>query len=240
MYDTATGNPGALISLLNCESVALPSRNSISFLQKKLLTWFDQHGRKFPWRKDNLSNYELIIAEVLLQRTRAETVAKFYDKFIEAFPNWKSLTEAKLLDIQNFLVPIGLYRQRAHRLQNLAKEMVRRKYKLPRQRDELENIPFFGQYMANAVNLLVFKEPSPLIDVNMARVLERFFENRKLADIRYDHGLQDLAHRVVMVPQPENINWAILDFAALVCKARRPACENCPLSEQCTFIKTCG
>jgi A/G-specific adenine glycosylase len=89
--------------------------------------------------------------------------------------------------------------------------------------------------MANSVELIIFNQPAPLLDVNMARVLERFFGERKLADIRYDPGLQDLARKVVSVARSKELNWAILDYATLVCKARRPACEICQLSSKCTY-----
>ncbi|MFM7022382.1 MAG: hypothetical protein ACKOXB_05350 [Flavobacteriales bacterium] len=75
-----------------------------------------------------------------------------------------------------------------------------------------------GQYISNAVELVVYNKPSPLIDVNMARVLERFFGPRKMADIRYDPYLQELAYKVVNHKNAKEVNWAILDFAALVCR----------------------
>jgi A/G-specific adenine glycosylase len=103
------------------------------------------------------------------------------------FPNWASLANSDLAAIEVFLKPIGLYTQRALRLQNLAKEMVKRKGKLPENRADLESIPFMGQYIANAVELVIFNKPSPLVDVNMARVIERLFGHGTTADIRYDH-----------------------------------------------------
>ncbi len=178
-----------------------------------------------------------MIAEVLLQRTKADTVARFYVQFIKDYPNWKSLADADVKDIETYLVPIGLYRQRSVRLQNLAKEMVKRNGRLPRNRADLESIPFMGQYIANAVELVVFNEPSPLVDVNMARVLERFFGPRQMADIRYDPYLQDLAYMVVNHPETKYINWAILDFAALVCKVRLPLCKICPVKNNCKYLK---
>ncbi len=84
---------------------------------------------------------------------------------------------------------------------------------------------------------MIYKKPYPLLDVNMSRVLERFFGPREMSDIRYDPYLQDLAYRVVDIPEPQEINWAILDFAAAVCKARTPICEGCPLNEKCKFHK---
>jgi A/G-specific adenine glycosylase len=117
----------------------------------------------------------------------------------------------------------------------LAKEMVKRNGRLPQSREDLESIPFMGQYTANAVELVVFNKPSPLIDVNMARVLERFFGPRKMADIRYDPYLQKLAYKIVSHARTKEINWAILDFAAIICKARRPLCEGCFLNSKCNF-----
>lgn len=207
----------------------------MQFLQEQLLAWYKISGRRFVWRNKTLTNYQKVIAEVLLQRTKAETVAKFYDKFIAQYPNWKSLAEANVLDIEELLKPIGLYRQRSVRLQNLAKEMVKRGGRLPKDRQDLESIPFMGQYIANAVELVVFNEPSPLVDVNMARVIERFFGPRKMADIRYDPYLQDLAYKIVKHSEAKFINWAVLDFAAVICVARKPKCEVCMLRRKCKY-----
>lgn len=212
--------------------------DKIKLFQDLILEWYEKNGRKFDWRKDNLSSYEYIIAEVLLQRTKAETVAKFYPHFIESYPNWQTLADADTKDIAVYLKPIGLYTQRSARLKHLAEEMVKRKNKLPEDRKELEAIPYMGQYIANAVELIVFKQPSPLIDVNMSRVLERFFGPRKMADIRYDPYLQELSKKVVNHPNSKEINWAILDFAALVCKALKPLHNECPLRAYCLFYKT--
>jgi A/G-specific adenine glycosylase len=216
--------------------VQTPTQHRISELQKFLLAWYKTNGRIFPWRKKGLSNYQLVIAEVLLQRTKAETVAKFFEQFIKDYPDWKSLVGANVKDIETYLKPIGLYRQRSVRLQNLAKEMVKRNGRLPKDRKELESIPFMGQYIANAVELVIFNQPSPLIDVNMARVIERFFGPRKMADIRYDPFLQAIAYQLVDHENAKEINWAILDYAALVCKARKPECEGCDLRNECKLI----
>jgi A/G-specific adenine glycosylase len=204
-------------------------KEKIKWLQKYLLKWYAVSGRHFPWRNKSITNYQAVIAEVLLQRTKAETVAKFYLQFIKDYPNWKSLADAKLKDLERYLMPVGLYRQRAKRLQNLAVEMVKRNGRLPQNREELESIPFMGQYIANAVELVVFNKPSPLIDVNMARVLERFFGPRKMADIRYDPELQELAYMLVKHKEAKIINWAVLDYAALVCKPGIIKCKDCGL-----------
>ena len=210
---------------------------SIKKFQKTLLKWFVINKRDFPWRNKKLTQYQIIISEVLLQRTKAETVAKFFPGFISAFPNWQTLANAGVEEIGEYLKPVGLYRQRSKRLHNLAIEMVKRKGRLPKERKELEQIPFLGQYIANAIELQIFKKPSPLIDINMSRLLERYFGERQMADIRYDPYLQNLAKKVVDNCQSKELNWAILDYAALVCKARSPLCNACLLKAKCTYIK---
>jgi A/G-specific adenine glycosylase len=145
--------------------MATTTQKNISKFQQTLLTWYDTDGRHFPWRNKRLTQYQIIIAETLLQRTKAETVSKFYSQFIKDFPNWRNLAQVDTAIIEQYLKPIGLFRQRAKRLKNLALEMVKRKGKLPRDRAELESIPFMGQYIANAVELIINKQPSPLIDV---------------------------------------------------------------------------
>lgn len=214
------------------------SPEKILFFQNEILQWFKQYGRTFYWRKKGLSNYQYIIAEILLQRTKAETIANFYSKFITEFPSWKALVEADIRCIENYLKPIGLYNQRSTKLKKLALEMVRRHGRLPKNRKDLESIPFMGQYIANAVELVIFNQPSPLVDVNMARVLERFFGERKLADIRYDPYLQALSYKVVEHEKAKKINWGILDFAALLCQARKPKCSICPVRSRCLFFQS--
>ncbi len=215
--------------------MAKPTTSNIKYLQAFLLDWFYSNGRKFPWRNKSITNYQKVIAEVLLQRTKAETIAKFYPQFIKDFSNWKSLADADVKKIEKYLVPIGLYRQRSVRLKNLAIEMVKRNGRLPKDRADLESIPFMGQYTANAVELVVFNQPSPLVDVNMARVIERYFQKRKMADIRYDPFLQLLSRKIVDSKKAKEINWGILDYAALICAAKSPKCNLCKLARNCNF-----
>jgi A/G-specific adenine glycosylase len=212
-------------------------KGKIDFFRSNILQWFKSNGRHFRWRNRTATCYEKIMAEVLLQRTKAETVARFYPGILKKYPNWKQLGTAAIEDLEVAFKPLGLYRQRANRVFQLAGEMKKRKGRLPKNYEEIKTIPMFGQYIANAVMLLVYGQPYPLLDVNMSRVLERFFGPKEMSDIRYDPYLQDLAFCVIDVADPREINWAILDFAAAVCKARNPICEGCPLNKKCKFYK---
>ncbi|SDH50193.1 A/G-specific DNA-adenine glycosylase [Mucilaginibacter gossypii] len=201
------------------------------------MEWWKQYGRNFPWREEFLSEYELIIAEILLQRTKAETIANYYMFFLNSYPGWESLAAANENDLATLLRPIGLYNQRAKRIFALAKSMEQRDFIIPQDRESIDKIPFMGQYIANAVELLILNRAKPLLDVNMARVLERYFGPRQKADIRYDPYLQSLAHDILKGVNAKEINWAILDFAALICQSKKPKCSICSLSESCRYYK---
>ena len=172
-----------------------------------------------------MTAYSYIIAEVLLQRTKAETVAKFYPEFVSRFPGWTSINSASLEYITDILRPLGLYKQKATRLKKLAQEMVLLNEVLPEEKTQLENMPFFGQYIVNAILLFVQNKPAPLLDINMSRLLERIFGERSLSDIRYDKYLQKLSHDFVNHTRTKELNWAILDFAAIVCKPKPNVCS---------------
>ena len=207
----------------------------IIFFQERLLDWYKENGRSFLWRYKSATNYELIISEVFLQRTKAETVSRFLPNFLKRYPSWKQIGEATEFELQEILRPLGLSKQRGSRLYKLAQELKKRKGRFPIERNQVAEIPMMGQYITNSYELYVLKKRSPLLDVNMARLLERFFGNRKLADIRHDPYLQTLAYRVVNIEQSKELNWAILDYASLICKKNIPKCSSCMISVKCKF-----
>lgn len=209
--------------------------SDIEFFQNTLLEWYSENGRSFLWRKKSATNYELIIAEVFLQRTKAETVSNFLPEFFKKYPSWKLLGEATEAELKEIIKPLGLYNQRGERLYKLAQEIKLRSGRFPKVRNQVEDLSMMGQYITNAFELYILKKKAPLLDVNMARLLERFFGERKMADIRHDPYLQTLAYRVVNVEKSKELNWAILDFAAVVCKKINPGCKSCLLVKICVY-----
>ena len=117
----------------------------------------------------------------------------------------------------------------------LASVMAKKRGRLPVSRDELERLPGISQYMASSILLLCHGQREALLDVNVARVLERVFGKRKLADIRYDPYLHELAQTVVASNDPVSCNWAIIDLAAVTCRTAAPKCPICPLNDICGF-----
>lgn len=205
----------------------------VRLFRNRVCQWAGANGRRLPWRQPGQSLYQLIVTEVLLQQTRAETVSRVYDDFFGAYPDWNSLASADLAELQDMLRPVGIWRRRSTRLVELAQRVLELGGALPTERDDLEKLPAVGQYVASAALLFQGVSREPLLDSGMARVLERFFGPRVLADIRHDAYLQKLAREVVDCDKPIEANWSILDLAALVCRVREPRCFDCTLREMC-------
>jgi len=170
-----------------------------------------------------------------LQRTGAETVGEFIQDFCSIYPTRRSLALASIEELEERIKPIGLWRRRSKVVYALSNEMAKRGGRFPSVRSELESLPGVGQYVASAILLFCHGKQEPLLDVNMARVLERYFGPRRLADIRYDNHLQSLSRDVISGNRAIEMNWAILDFAAAICNSRSPKCQICPISAMCKW-----
>src|SRR5256885_5121183 len=93
--------------------LALDVGKLMPWVRKRLLPWFARDGRTFPWREPGTTPYEVVVAEILLQRTTAAGVARVYKAFVEHYPAWAALAQAPLGGLENALRPLGLWRQKA-------------------------------------------------------------------------------------------------------------------------------
>lgn len=208
-------------------------KRKLTLLARDLLRWSQAEGREFPWRAEGAGEYEQIVVEVLLQRTTATAVGKFYRAFFDRFPDWATLAAAEVFDLEVFLKPLGLWRRRAQSLLGLARYAAGNEGAFPARASGHTKIPAVGQYVSNAIMVFQHGKSRPLLDVNMARVIERFVRPRRLADIRFDPWLQEAAHWLTRGKHTRRVNWAVLDFAATVCRARNPRCPTCPVKRRC-------
>lgn len=211
--------------------------NDLNYFRKIILKWFAVNKRDFPWRKEDISNYRLILSEIFLQRTRAENVAKFYDQFFYKYPDWGTLTHASIAELEIILKPLGLYKHRAKRIHKIAKEYEIRNGRLPKNRNELGESNLASLYISNAFELFILKKKAALLDVNMTRVLSRYFGLKCKGDVRHDNEMQEFAFKIVNSNKCREINWGILDFAALVCKSSKPKCSDCELMSNCMYFQ---
>lgn len=177
----------------------------------------------------------MVTTEVLLQQTRAGNLARMWNKIFSTLTGWEALRAVENSQLLELIGPLGLGRRRTRTLKALAAAMGDRKDVLPANREDLEALPGVGQYTASAVMTLRDGAAEPLLDVNLARVLTRYFGLRLRADLRDDPFLQLTARQLLEGDDPRTMNWVLLDFAALVCRARAPRCPSCPVFTNCHF-----
>lgn len=209
----------------------------VVWLRERLLCWFEQHRRSLPWREPVRSSYELVVAEILLQRTTAAKVARAFPGFVARYPTWEAVARTPLEELQISLRPLGLWRQKARVFLDLANVVVKNGGGLPCSRRDLERLPGVGPYTASAVMVAIYGLHELFIDVNMARVLSRFFGiGARDSNVR-SAFLHSLAFHLVCCEYCLSVNWAVLDLAALVCRAKKPLCQECFLREECQFVR---
>ena len=138
--------PGNLMSLVGqpvraSYEISPESVKRISSLRRRLLSWFARNGRSFPWREPGRTPYEVVVAEMLLQRTTASGVARTYAGFVERFPSWVALAQSPLEELENALRLLGLWRRKAQAFQHLAQSIEANGGVVPHTRKELERLP---------------------------------------------------------------------------------------------------
>lgn len=205
---------------------------------EKLLGWFAKNRRDFSWRNTN-DPYKILVAEMMLQKTNSKQVAKLFDRFVEKYPSPASLAKARVLEIENMITPLGMEHTRADRFKKWAKEIANKfNGKIPDNRVDLLALPGVGNYIANSVLCMAYGKELPLMDTNIVRVLTRVFGIKSLkARPRTDKELWDKVARMIPKGKARNFNLGIIDFGALVCLAKSPKCNSCPMSNFCLYFE---
>ena len=209
------------------------TQQEVSGLRQRLRRASSRVLRDFPWRKKDVSFFEYLITEILLQQTRAEMVARFWAGFFTRFRRWEDLQATRVKELSELLRPLGFYRQRAERLVNLAAVMAEAS-KQPAVYLELLRLPGVRQYVASAVATRFCGEQQPMVDTNLARLLKRYFALELRVDIRRDKPFRELASRVIAGQHCLDLNLAILDIASRYCRSRNPDHHDCPLRTGCS------
>lgn len=205
------------------------------YLRKKLLAWEQNNYPAFPWR-DEIPPFHALVAEVLLQRTRAEQVVPVYLNFVRVFPNPASLAQTNIPDIEKVIAPLGL-RWRARFLHELGKELVA-EGSVPADLASLRKLPGVGPYAASAYLSFHVGRRVPIVDSNVVRFYGRFFGFRTGPETRRDKQLFELADSVTPKRTFKRFNYAIIDFTRAICRPK-PLHDICPVAKRCAFYREC-
>ncbi|MFW6172234.1 MAG: hypothetical protein ACOC5T_00615 [Elusimicrobiota bacterium] len=205
-----------------------------------ILQWWKKNKRDFPWRHTK-EPYAVLIAEMLLRKTTAVQVKDMYSCFIKRYPNPEALSKADKSHLEKLLLPLGMEHQRAELLIKMGKALVDRfSGRVPVIKEDLLELPGVGPYAANAVLSFSYNQNEPMVDTNFIRVIERVFgEKSSKARARNDIKIWEFAGSLIPDGESRELNLGIIDFAAVLCKARNPKCIKCPVKQICRYENKC-
>ncbi len=212
---------------------------ALADVPRKLEAWYVTHGRDFCWRRGELTPWQVLVAECLLQQTPSGRVNRFLPRFFQQYPDAAATRASPVQALEAALRPLGFQRIRAANLSALARALGNDAP--PTDREALLRLPGVGQYVAAAYLCTIHGERTFLLDVNFARVVERVFAPRLRPDLRDDPVLDRVGQALAATASdPRRFNWAVLDLGALVCRPRAPRCGVCPLVTHCAFAADPG
>lgn len=210
--------------------------SKIKFFTQKLLEWFHGNARDFSWRKET-DPYKILLAEIMLQRTKAAQVNPVYNEFVTEFNNIDLLNNINVNCIAKHIKKLGLL-WRSEKLIEMTKYIIEHYHgKIPQAKKDLLQIPGVGEYIADALMVFAFNEKKTVVDSNVIRVTSRFFGLDLKGEVRRNKKFYEfcqLLSKDLQQNEIKNFNWGLIDFSFLICKPI-PKCRSCPLSKKCNF-----
>jgi A/G-specific adenine glycosylase len=199
-----------------------------------LIDWQRRSGRhQLPWQNTR-DPYRVWLSEIMLQQTQVQTVLGYYERFLARFPDVHTLAAAPLDDVFALWSGLGYY-SRARNLHRCAQVVVlEHGGTFPSTSEQLVALPGIGRSTAAAVAAFCFGERVAILDGNVKRVLTRILAfDADLADARNERRLWALATGLLPEHGIEPYTQGLMDLGASLCRARAPACADCPVRSAC-------
>ncbi len=205
--------------------------------RRALLEWHEIHGRHdLPWRRSH-DPYQVLVSEFMLQQTTVATVIPRFNQWMKLFPTLSALADAGQEAVLAAWQGLGYY-SRARRLHATSRAIVARHGGvIPTAREDLLALPGIGEYTAAAILAFAYNHPSIVLDTNIARVIARW--NNLEDPIDTTGGQAALREAAVIFFHPRDaraMTSALMDLGAILCTARTPKCNSCPLQQSCQAI----
>ncbi|MNW37078.1 A/G-specific adenine glycosylase [compost metagenome] len=201
-------------------------------------TWYLENARDLPWRRPGVSGWEVMVSEFMLQQTPVVRVLPVWEEWMRRWPRPQDLAAEPLSEALKAWGRLG-YPRRAQRLHAAAVEITTEyNGEVPRTEAELLALPGIGSYTAAAIACFAFGERTVVVDTNIRRVHARLFGGMALPEP--SPRASEFARAAEVQPedhQAANLwNISVMELGALVCTARSPKCEQCPVFQQCAWI----
>jgi A/G-specific adenine glycosylase len=201
-----------------------------------LIAWFAANGRDLPWRRPGFTAWGTLVSEFMLQQTPVVRVIPRLEEWLTRWPTPADLAAVPSGEAVRAWQSLG-YPRRALNLHAAAVAITdRHGGVVPFDVDELLALPGVGDYTARAVAVFSFGHRHPVVDVNIRRVIARAVLGQGEAG---PAAKRDLADMEALLPSDEvdarAFNVAMMELGALVCTARSPKCEACPIAAQCAW-----
>jgi A/G-specific adenine glycosylase len=203
----------------------------------RVLNWFDRHGRKdLPWQRD-IDPYRVWVSEIMLQQTQVKTVIPYFDRFMREFATVQDLASAPLDRVLHLWTGLGYY-ARARNLHKAAVTVCETFGGVfPEEVDELETLPGVGRSTAGAIASIAGGRRAVILDGNVKRVLAR---HRAIAGwpgtTAVHRKLWALAEELTPEERCADYTQAMMDLGATLCTRGAPACERCPVAQDCAAL----
>ena len=203
--------------------------------EQALLAWYDRHRRILPWRAgphETPDPYRVWLSEIMLQQTTVTTVAPYFIRFIQKWPDVRSLAASPLEDVLRAWAGLGYY-ARARNLHACA-QVVAREHDgaFPADEAALRTLPGVGAYTAAAIAAIAFDRPAMPVDGNIERIVARLFAVEEELPAAKP-AIRQRAATLMPASRAGDFAQALMDLGATICTPRRPACAFCPLNDGC-------
>jgi len=197
-----------------------------------ILDWFEKNKRDLPWR--NTSPWGVLISEFMLQQTPVKRVLPKWHEWIDRWPTPADLAASKKSEAIHAWGRLG-YPRRAIRLHESAGVITDKfENQVPRSLEDLRTLPGVGEYTAAAIASFAYGESALVMDINIRRFFARAIdgiESPTSAPSQIERRL-----RTELIPR-DGALWAAatMELGALVCTARTPLCDQCPVIKICAW-----
>jgi A/G-specific adenine glycosylase len=206
-------------------------------MQTRLLKWFHQNKRDLPWRT-NPDWYKTFLSEIILQQTTVAQGLPYYQKFIQQYPDIKSLANADEQSVLHLWAGLGYYSRARNMLKAARIIYSEHGGAFPQDYKAALALPGIGPYSAAAILSISYKLPHAVIDGNVIRVVCRLYAIKE--DTRAKNTLNLIkkhANKILDKKAPGDFNEAMMELGATTCSPRQPLCQSCPINKFCIAYK---